>query len=123
MSIEVVEYALPATLFLKATGSVTRLEMLACIAEHRTGERRQWAFILDLTHAVLDLSADEVANFADHMGREMKRLPYGPLAVVASADESFGLGRMYKSYSDVASARRVGVFRNLVEAEHWLQRM
>lgn len=57
---------------------------------------------------------------ADHMAGEMKRLPFGPLAVVAPEDEAFGPGRMYKSYCDMAGPRHVGVFRNLAAAEQWL---
>lgn len=120
MSIQVVDYAVPGRLFLKGSGSVTRSQMLESIAVHRTGERRQMAFILDLTHAVLDLSTADIVNIANHMAGEMKRLPFGPLAVVASSDEAFGLARMYQSYCDMAGPRQVGVFRNLAEAEQWL---
>jgi hypothetical protein len=120
MSIQVVDYAVPGRLLLKATGSITRPEMIDFIAVHRTGDRRQMAFILDLTHAVLDLSANDIARIADHMAEEMRRLPFGPLAIIASADEAFGLGRMYKTYCDMAGPRQVGVFRNLAAAEQWL---
>jgi hypothetical protein len=123
MSIEVVDYAVPGRLLLKGTGPITRSEMLEAIGIYRTGERRQMAFILDLTHAVLNLSADDIAQIADYMASEMKRSPFGPLAVLAPADETFGLGRMYKSYCEIAGPRQVGIFRNLVAAEQWLRRL
>jgi hypothetical protein len=45
--------------------------------------------------------------------------PRGPVAVVATNPLLFGMARVYAALSDMA-AGDVGVFYDLVKAEHWL---
>ena len=120
MPISVEHYATPNQLLLKGRGAIDFAEMTQSIAVHRSGEQRRTPFILDLTEATLKLSADDVYMLAEKMAGEMKRSPIGPVAVIATADEVFGIGRMYQAYSDIAGRPQVGVFRDIAAAERWL---
>ena len=108
-------------LLLKGTGSIDLAELRSAVDQFRAGERRVVPIVLDLSEATLSFSADDVATLAEERARENKRSPLGPLAVVAAADEVFGLGRMFKAYSDANGRPHVGVFRKTLTAEDWLR--
>ena len=108
-------------LLLKGTGAIDIAEMRLAVDQFRAGERRLQPILLDLSEATLSFSADDVAALAEERARENKRSPLGPLAVAATADEVYGLGRMFKSYSDANSRPYVGVFRDKLTAEDWLR--
>jgi len=77
--------------------------------------------LLDLSDATLTFSSDEIAKLAEDRVTENKRSPLGPLALVATTDEAFGISRMFKAYSDANGRPHVGVFRDALTAERWLQ--
>jgi hypothetical protein len=108
-------------LFLKGTGAIDIAEMRGAVDQFRAGEGRAIAILLDLSEASLKFSAEDVAKLAEDRALENNRLPLGPLALVASADESFGLSRMFKAFSDANGRPHVGVFRDTLSAERWLQ--
>ena len=108
-------------LFLKGTGSIDMAEMRAAVNKFRAGERRLMPILLDLSEATLQFSADDVAKLAEDRASEYKRSALGPLALVASADEPFGVSRIFKAYSDANGRPHVGVFRDPVSAERWFQ--
>jgi hypothetical protein len=113
--------ARPDRLFLTGTGLIDIAEMRAAIDQFRAGEGRVMPILLNLSEATLKFSSDDVAKLAEERATENKRSPLGPLALVASEDEAFGISRMFKSYSDANGRPHVGVFRDAVTAEQWLQ--
>jgi hypothetical protein len=121
MGISVSDHGRANQLFLKGTGSIDVVEMRTAIDQFRGGDRRSMAILLDLSEATLKFSADDVAKLAEERADEHRRLPLGPLALVAFADESFGISRMFKAYSDSSGRPHVGVFRDVSTAERWLQ--
>jgi hypothetical protein len=108
-------------LSLKATGSIDIAEMRAAVDQFRAGERRVVPILLDLSEATLKFSSDDIAKLAEDRASENKRSLLGPLALVATADEPFGISRMFKAYSDSNGRPNVGVFRDALTAEQWLQ--
>ena len=120
MSITPVEYPIGDHLLLKVTGTVELSDMTKVIAEHRGGDTRLTPILFDLTEAAVNVSAADVASLAGMMALEMKKAPLGPVALIATSDEVFGLARMYKSYSSATGRPHVGVFRDLSAAEKWL---
>jgi len=106
---------------LKATGSIDIAEMRAAVDQYRAGERRVVPILLDLSEATLKFSSDDIAKLAEDRASENKRSLLGPLALVATADEPFGISRMFKAYSDANGRPNVGVFRDALTAEQWLQ--
>ena len=121
MSITVVDYPIADVLVLRATGIVGISEIRKVIALHRGGETRLMPIFFDLTEATVDASAVDVASLAGMMALEMKKAPLGPVALIATSDEVFGLARMYQSYNVASGRRDVGVFRDLSAAERWLE--
>jgi hypothetical protein len=115
------DHAVANRLFLKGSGSIDMVEMRAAVDQYRAGARRVMPILLDLSEASLNFSADEVAKLAEDRSNENKRSPLGPLALVASADEPFGISRMFKAYSDASGRPHVRVFRDAAAAERWLQ--
>ena len=108
-------------LALKGTGSIDVADMRAAVDQFRAGERLVTPILLDLSDATLNFSADDVAKLAEDRAIENKRSPLGPLALVATADEAFGISRMFKAYSDANGRPHVGVFRDASAAERWLR--
>ena len=115
------DYAGAKRLRLKASGSIDIVEMRAAVDQFRAGERRVMPILLDLSEATLKFSSDDVAKLAEDRATENKRSPLGPLALVATTDEPFGISRMFKSYSDANGRPHVGVFRDVATAQRWLQ--
>jgi hypothetical protein len=121
MPVVAVDYPFPDRLLLKVTGCIDVAEMRRVIASHRSGATRLTPILFDLTEATLHVSAAEVASLAEATALEMKRAVLGPVALIATSDEVFGLGRMYQSHSAASGRPHVGVFRDQTAAERWLQ--
>ena len=121
MPILVRDHAGANRLSLRATGSIDITEMRAAIHQFRAGEHRVVPILLDLSEATLKFSSDDIAALAEDRANENKRSPLGPLALVAKADEPFGISRMFKAYSEANGRRHVAVFRDAVSAERWIQ--
>ena len=121
MPVVAVDYPFPDRLLLKVRGSIDVAEMRQVIASHRRGANRLTPILFDLTEATLDVSATEVASLAEATALDMKRGALGPVALIATCDEVFGLGRMYQSHSTALGRPQVGVFRDQNAAERWLQ--
>jgi len=121
MPVAAVEYPFPDRLLFKVTGSIDVAEMRRVIASHRGGANRLTPILFDLTEATLQVSAADVASLAEATALEMRRAPIGPVALIATSDELFGLGRMYQAHSTASGRPHVGVFRDQKSAERWLE--
>jgi hypothetical protein len=113
-------YDIPDSLLLVATGTITFQELLDAMVTHRFGENRLWPFVLDLSRATMNLSSEEIRSLAQTVGAASRTSPVGPVAIVASEELVFGLGRMFQTYSDLQGRSHVGVFRSRDEARSWL---
>jgi hypothetical protein len=101
-------------------GPIGIADLLNVAVEHRTGDRRAWAVIYDMSDALVDLSSDDVRRAADRVSSDDRTAPIGPAAIVAPSPETFGLGRMFQSYSVLLGRKNVGVFHAIADARAWL---
>jgi len=120
MPVVAVDYPIADRLLLKATGTIDLSEMTKVIAFFRSSGTRLTPILIDVTDATVSVSAAEVASLAGTVASEMKNAPLGPVALIATSDEVFGMARMYQSYSTASGRPQVGVFRDLSAAELWL---
>ena len=123
MPVVSVDYPIADRLLLRATGTIALSEIVKVMAALRSGETRLTPIIFDLIDATVTISATEVASLAQMMAFEMKKAPIGPVALIATSDELFGMGRMYQAYSVTSGRPEVGVFRDLSAAERWLEKL
>ena len=82
----------------------------------------QHDILLDYSASSLDhLHPSDIISMAD-MIREYSEL-IGPvkLAIVLNGDVNFGMGRMWQAYASYHMPCETGIFRNLREADTWLQ--
>ena len=121
MPVVSVDYPVADRLLLKATGAIVLSEMIKVMAALRSSETRLTPIIFDLVDATVSVSSAEVASLAQMMALEMKKAPIGPVALIATSDELFGMARMYQAYSVTSGRPQVGVFRDLTAAERWLE--
>ena len=121
MPVVAVDYPVADRLLLKATGTIDLSEMIRVMASFRSGDARLTPIIFDLVDATISISAAQVASLAQMMASEMKKAPIGPVALIATSDELFGMARMYQAYSVTSGRPQVGVFRDLRAAERWLE--
>jgi hypothetical protein len=105
------------------TGEVGVGEMMAYVKASRVGERRSWAYILDTSGATVMASTADLQSIADFAAEEFKKSGIGPVALVSSDPETFGMGRMYQAYSSASGRSNVGVFKTLDDAQRWLSRI
>ena len=120
MPVVAVDYPVPNRLLLKATGTIELSEMIKVIAFFRGSDTRLTPILFDLADTTIKVSAAEVAALAQMMALEMKKAPVGPVALITTDPEVFGMGRMFQSYSTASGRPHVGVFRDLSAAERWL---
>lgn len=120
MAVAAVDHGVPNQLFLVVTGTITFRDMMDAVATYRVAETRTWPVLFDVTEATVNFSSDDVRKLADHTGQESRKSPFGPVAIIASDDERFGLGRMFQTYSGFMGRSNVGVFRTREAAQKWL---
>ena len=122
MPVVAVDYPIADRVLLKATGMINLSEMIMVMAYFRSTDSRLKSILVDLQDATISVSATEVESLAQMMASEMKKAPMGPVGLIATNDEVFGMARMYQAYSTASGRSEVGVFRDLSSAERWLER-
>ncbi len=67
-------------------------------------------------------SGDRISEFARFSADMDRTGVISKLAIVAPADLSYGIGRMYQSYRELQghTEKQVGVFRTMEDAEKWI---
>jgi hypothetical protein len=68
---------------------------------------------------ILDVSSDGVESMVLHDAHHGSRVSSHRLAIVASRNDIFGMGRMYQMRTE-PNIKCIGVFRNLCQAKAWL---
>jgi len=121
MSISIIETAEPDQVMVVVVGETSVEEMMQFIATHRGGGEREFAFLLDVSDASINVSGDEMRQIATYAAQEARKAPMGPVAFIASNPGPFGVTRMYQAYSTAAGRNNVGVFRTVEDAQAWLR--
>lgn len=102
------------------SGETSMQEMKDFIVASRGGRLRHFAFLFDVSNAIVSLSGDEMRQLAAYAAEEARQSPIGPVAFISTDPGTFGLGRMYQAYSAAEGRKDVGVFRSLPDAQAWL---
>jgi hypothetical protein len=102
-----------------ATGEVTLADLLRHIDNEERAAHLGAPELFDARDATTSLTALEVRRLADVMRSYAKRQAIGPTALVTRNDVVFGMARMYGILSNDFDPR-FAVFRNLTDAERWL---
>jgi hypothetical protein len=102
-------------------GPVTRTEVLAHFddLEREAELPDRLDVLLDLRRITSLPDGDDIAAVAQAVSRLRHRVAWGACAVVASADASFGMSRVFEVHTDELF-ERVAVFRDLAAAAIWL---
>jgi len=120
MLVRIPEHPTPNQVLVVVSGDTSVREMLDFIVESRGGGLRRCAFLFDVSAATISASGDEMRQLAMYAARESRQEPMGPIAIISTDPETFGMGRMYQAYSVAEGRRNVGVFRSMSEAQTWL---
>jgi hypothetical protein len=81
---------------------------------------RGMTMMADFSAARLMLSADNVWTVAGFVSRNLERRGKGRCAVITGRDVDYGVVRMAQAYLEDAAVE-LGVFRNIGDAEGWLE--
>lgn len=103
------------------TGTLTADEFLRFMTEHRVGQYRPYALVLDIREATVTMTPGELREIAlraeQLRAREGAR---GPVAILAERPGVFGLSRIYESLAEVKNLPPLRVFQTEDEADAWL---
>jgi hypothetical protein len=104
-----------------ASGNLTGIELLGFINDIWASANAPILF--DATNATAaSVTATDIQRLADTAVSHHRASRLGAkLAIVTSADEDFGLARMFISLSSPSGPRDIRVFRSLADAAVWLQ--
>jgi hypothetical protein len=119
MPIVVVDQHSPNEIVAVVSGEVGLSELTAFSRAYRSGERRSWAMIFDATGAVIRVASADMRDLAAFAAAKPQGLT-GPVAIVAPTSGTFGLSRMYQTFSELNGRTNVGVFRSLEKAREWI---
>ena len=103
------------------SGATELQEMMDFIAQSRRGEKRDHAFLFDVSAASINITGDEMRGLAAFAAAEARTGPLGPVAFISTNPSAFGMSRMFQSYSTAEGRNNVGVFRSLADAQAWLK--
>jgi hypothetical protein len=77
--------------------------------------------VLDLRGAIPAVTAHNVRMIVSFMSKNLGRRGKGRCAIVVSREVDYGMARMAQAYLDEVGVE-LAVFRDLADAEHWLDR-
>jgi hypothetical protein len=104
-----------------ATGNLTFAGIREFIRTARSGERRVWRLLFDMTGATSDITAEHVRSLAVDVGSAVRNQGVrAPVAIIAGTDEMFGVMRMYQILCEQQGVDVIQVFRTRKEADAWL---
>jgi hypothetical protein len=120
MPITLAPHDVPNEMMALVTGEVGVSEILEFASVERSGEHRAWALIFDASEGIVNVTTADVQRLAGLATQDGKGPPIGPVVIIASTPATFGLSRMFQSYSHIAGRKNVGVVRSMEEAQSWL---
>jgi hypothetical protein len=119
MPISITPQPNPNHILVIVSGETSMREMMDFLVEHRRGEFRRRAFLIDVSAATVSVSSDQMRMLAAFAADEARKSPMGPVAFISTDPGAFGMSRMFQSYSAAEGRRTVGVFKTLAEAQTW----
>jgi hypothetical protein len=103
------------------TGQVTFAACQEFIGSVRTGDRRAWTLIFDMTDATTDITLEQVPSLALNVRAALRREGLRATTVlVAGSDEQFDLMHLYRLMCEQDGVNAINVFRTRQEADTWL---
>jgi hypothetical protein len=120
MPISIAEHPHSDQVMVIVSGEMSMQEMVDFIASNRNGPRRSFAFLFDISAATVSLSGEEIRQLATYGAAEARKSPMGPVAFISTDPSTFGMSRMYQSYSAAEGRKNVGVFHTVSDAQAWL---
>lgn len=102
-----------------ATGGVTLADILHHLNEERLAAGLGFAEIIDGTTGTVAFSPDDLRKLVEVMRDLGTRQSLGPTAVIVSTDYAYGMMRLLEMLVD--DVCKVRPFRDLADAERWLQ--
>src|SRR5262245_46164 len=120
MTITVADNQPPNQVLVIVSGELSMHDVWNFLIASRAGDQRESAFLFDVSEGIFGGSSDEIRQLAAYAASEARRSPMGPVAFISSDPGTFGLSRMYQSYSLADGREDVGVFRTLSDARAWL---
>jgi hypothetical protein len=101
-------------------GVVTIEESLELLRTQIAAEAWTYGTLYDARERTDSLTGPEVRRLKDFVeSQSAAHGPIGPLAILAPASVTFGMGRMFEQIS--SDERQIAVFRDLETAQDWLQ--
>ena len=101
-------------------GVVTLEDALDALRQQIAGEAWTYGTLYDGRGRQDSLTPHEVRRLSNFIERESAALgPIGPLAILAPANVTFGMGRLFELVS--TETRQIAVVRDLEVARGWLQ--
>ncbi len=110
----------------RATGVVTLAEIFQLAATARAPvERREWALLFDARGATTEETEASVASLVERVKALVAAEggPRGDVALVADDDQLFAICLLYETRLEEMGFRIARVFRQLGDAERWLDIM
>ena len=99
-------------------GPLTADEGCQVADRHHIEQVWGYAMVYDLTGVTVVPNRNDVQRVADYVQRLVEQRPHGPIAIVAPDAALFSLARLYAAFA--GPTVRLNVFRNLTDAEEWL---
>jgi hypothetical protein len=107
-------------LFTTAEGVVSFVEIQQHLDEESAAKALGYREIVDASDASASLTAEEARKLARCLETMLRHGPFGPTAIVAGNDFTFGMARMIAILSELWCGPRVAVFRSVAEGLDWL---
>jgi len=101
-----------------AKGDLRLLDIERYLDGVMTANAMAYRKIFDMTQALPDLSDDELMTLGARIRAYIPLGAMGPLAIVATTDESYDQARMFAALAE--ADRPIKIFRELHLARHWL---
>ena len=104
--------------FGKGSGEIGPADFVHFFSERRRSFYNGFPELLDFGDATANFSGDEIKSLATARRKLSEKMPPAPVAYVARNEKLFAAFRMLKELTE--DIRPIEVFRNLTEAERWL---
>jgi len=104
----------------RVSGAVQTTDLIQFLADHRTGDRRTYALLLDLEDVTSMPPESELQRFAGLLCDLASALPRGRAALLASTAGVYEAARQLELWCAAKGVKTVCSFRDRSEAEAWL---
>jgi hypothetical protein len=111
------------TIRITARGPLESADLMAIVDRQLAEKTWTYGVLYDLREIVGVASRAETRAVSEHVRAQVARYGHrGPVAIVTSAPATMAVGQTYGFFLGTRPDFRVEVFRDLVEADQWLDR-